>query len=381
MPAPYDCLIAGLGAMGSAAACHLAQAGQKVLGLDQFAPPHAFGSSHGQTRIIREAYFEDPAYVPLVQRAYELWAELAQASSAPIFLPTGGLMIGPPDGLVVGGARASAERHQLVHEVLSAAEVRRRFPALQPADTMVAVWEPRAGVLFPEQCIRTHLAVASRHGAELRLNEPVLSWQADQGGVRVTTTRGDYSAGQLILSAGSWIGSLLPELASSLRIERQVMFWFEAAAQPALFQPAACPIHLWEFDRQQFFYGFPDLGEGIKVACHHDGEATAPGQVRREVAPEEIEAMLKIVRRFLPQAAGRLRAATVCMYTNTPDGHFWIDRHPQHPQVWIASPCSGHGFKFSSVVGEILSELVLQGKCRFDLDLFKTRFPPAAFSP
>jgi len=358
--------------MGSAAAFHLARAGKKVLGLDRFTPPHSFGSSHGQSRIIREAYFEHPVYVPIVQRAYELWNDLARKTGQQLFLQTGGLMIGRPDGLVVAGARRSAEMHRLPHQFLSAEEITRRFPALRPTKDMAGVWEPRAGVLFPEQCIAAHLARAQEHGAILHYAERVLRWEPDGSGVKVTTDIDDYRAEQVILSAGSWLKSLLPDLDLPLTVERQVLFWFDSSDRKS-FQPERCPIHLWEYAAGRFFYGFPEVGNGVKVAGHHEGELTDPDLIRREVGPEEIEVMQRIIQPFLPSLDGCFREAAVCMYTNTPDGHFLIDRHPSLPQVLIASPCSGHGFKFSSAIGEILGDLITNGRSRFDLSLFRFR--------
>ena len=377
MPASHDVIIIGLGAMGSAAAYHLARRGQRVLGLDRFSPPHTMGSSHGQTRIIREAYFEHPSYVPIVQRAYVLWDELARAAHAPLLLQTGGLMIGAPDSIVFTGAKHSAETHGLPHEILTASAVRQRFPALRPSDDMLAVLEPRAGILFPERCIAAHLTLASRHGANLRTEEPVVRWTATEHGVEVVTTKGTYRAAQMILSAGSWARELLPDLNPPLTIERQVLFWFEPKTAPEHFYPERCPIHLWQIggdEGRRFFYGFPDLGEGMKIAWHHDGSNVSPDFVSRDVAPAEVESMRGLLRRYLPQADGRLRSAAVCLYTNTPDEHFWIDRHPAHPQVIIASPCSGHGFKFASAVGEILTDLAIHGKSHFDLGLFGNRW-------
>jgi sarcosine oxidase len=369
----YDVAVVGLGAMGSAAAFHLARQGRKVLGLDRFTPPHSFGSSHGQTRIIREAYFEHPLYVPLVQRAYELWAELEQASGRNLLRITGGLMIGRPDGVLVSGARRSAEQHGLPHGVLTAAEVRTRFPMLRPADDMVAVWEPRAGMLFPEACVAAHLALAQTHGAALRFDEPLMNWRSDDDGVFVVTAKFQYRARQLLLTAGSWSRSLVPELNLPFTVERQVVYWFAPRAGPGNFAPSRCPVHLWETTPREFFYGFPDCGEGVKVAIHHGGEVTDPDRLRREVAPGEVAAIRELMRRFVPDANGALRSATVCMYTNTPDEHFWIDRHPEHAQVLIASPCSGHGFKFSSVIGEVLADLLMSGQSRFDLSAFRRR--------
>ncbi len=377
MPASHDVIIIGLGAMGSAAAYHLARRGQRVLGLDRFSPPHTMGSSHGQTRIIREAYFEHPSYVPIVQRAYELWDELARAADAPLLLQTGGLMIGAPDSIVFTGAKHSAETYGLPHEILTASAVRKRFPALHPNDDMLAVLEPRAGILFPERCIAAHLSLASRHGANLRTEEPVVRWTTSENGVEVVTTKGTYRAAQMILSAGSWARELLPDLNPPLTIERQTLFWFEPKNAPEVFYPERCPIHLWQIggdEGRRFFYGFPDLGEGLKIAWHHDGSNVSPDFVSRDVRPDEVESMRGLLRRYLPQADGRFRSAAVCLYTNTPDEHFWIDRHPAHSQVIIASPCSGHGFKFASAIGEILSDLATDGKSRFDLGLFQNRW-------
>ncbi len=370
MRVTFDVIVVGLGAMGSAAAFHLARRGLRVLGLDRFTPPHAFGSSHGETRIIREAYFEHPVYVPMVQRAYELWRDLEEASGTSLLRETGGVMIGRPDSDLVKGARHSAELHGLRHEMLTVGEVRERFPALHPESDMVAVWEPRAGVLFADACITAHLAQARSCGAELRYEEPMLRWEPDGGGIRALTEQGEYRARQVIVTAGAWIGGLFPEL--PLRIERQALFWFDQASASDLFAPERCPIHLWQFDGRRFFYGFPNLGNGVKVAFHHGGEIMVD-TVRCDVDPVEVAAIRSAMQRFVPEADGNLRASTVCSYTNTPDEHFLIDRHPLHSQVLIASACSGHGFKFSPVIGELLADLVQQRSPRFDLDLFRWR--------
>ena len=371
MPVIYDVIVVGLGAMGSATACHLARRGMRVLGLDRFTPPHAFGSSHGETRIIREAYFEHPVYVPMVQRAYELWRDLEQESGTTLLHETGGVMIGRSDSDLVKGARHSAELHGLRHEMLTAGEVHERFPALHPERDMVAVWEPRAGVLFADACIDAHLAQALRYGAELRYEEPMLRWEPERDGVSVLTAEGEYRARQLIVTAGAWISALFPDL--PLRVERQVLFWFDALSASEMFTPERCPVHLWQFDAHRFFYGFPDLGNGVKVAFHHGGEVTTVDSPRREVAPDELEDIRAAMRRFLPAADETLRATTVCTYTNTPDEHFLIDHHPAHPQVLITSACSGHGFKFSPVIGEILADLSQHNQPRFDLSLFRWR--------
>lgn len=371
MPNDCDVIIAGLGAMGSAAAYHLALSGRRVVGLDRLTPPHQFGSSHGLTRIIREAYFEHPLYVPLVQRAYELWVDLEKKSGRKLLLQTGGIMIGSPAGVVVRGARRSAEEHRLAHEVLTGPELRRRFPCFEPPEDVTGVWEPRAGILFPELAIQTHLDLAAQHGASFHWNEPVLKWEAGPEGVRVVTATRTYHGKQLLLSSGAWMSALLSDLQLPLKVERQVLFWFETRAPREQFQPGRCPIFLWEYAPDRFFYGFPDLGDGFKVALHHQGEETQPDDVRRDVDAHETEAIRELLRRFIPGALGALRSATVCLYTNTPDQHFVLDYHPFHPQVLIASPCSGHGFKFSPVIGEIAAQLLNGQPSPFDLALFK----------
>ncbi|MGM9491750.1 N-methyl-L-tryptophan oxidase [Ideonella sp. YS5] len=373
MHTKLDVIVIGLGAMGSSAASHLAQRGARVLGIDRFTPPHAWGSSHGQTRIIREAYFEDPLYVPLVQQAYLLWRELEAQSGRTLLRQTGALMIGPQDGVLVRGARLSAERHGLAHEMLDADEVTRRFAVLRPEPGMVAVWEPRAGVLFAEACVEAQLALARAHGAQMSFGERVLRWQADGEGVKVETDRGCYRAGQLLITAGAWAGTLLPPEVLPVSVERQVFHWFEPAAQAPAFDISRCPVHLWEKSPSRYFYGLPDVGDGVKVGIHHEGRTTTADAVDREVHPAEIDEMRRLVRRFIPAADGPLRASSVCLYTNTPDGHFWIDRHSGHPQVLIASPCSGHGFKFASVLGLALARWLIDGEPGVDLSRFARR--------
>lgn len=367
----YDVIVAGLGAMGSAAAFHLARRGQRVIGLDRFAPPHDRGSSSGRSRIIREAYFEHPAYVPLVQRAYELWRELEYGSGRMLMTPTGGLMIGPPEGELVTGALASARAHELRHEVLDAAALAQRYPGMTPAPDTVAVWEPRAGVLFPEACIEEHLRAAANAGAELRGEQPATRWTATDAGVEVVTPHETLTAGSLILAAGAWMGELLPDAGLSLDVRRQPLFWFEPLGEPERFSPQRFPVFIWEHDLGRFIYGFPDFGDGVKLARHGEGEPTAPGSVRRDVTRVEAEEVRSTAERLMPGAIGPPRSAVTCLYTNTPDHHFVLDAHPAHPNVWIASPCSGHGFKFSSAIGEILADWVTGREPRFDLSLFR----------
>jgi sarcosine oxidase len=371
--APWDVAVVGLGALGSAAAYHLAARGQRVLGLDRHAPPHALGSSHGGTRIIREAYFEHPLYVPLVQRGYELWAALERESGRSLLRITGGLNLGRPGGVLVAGARRSAEEHGLPHGLLDAAEVRARYPALHPDDGMVGVWEPRAGILDPEACVAAHLEAAASRGASLRYDEPVLRWSADAHGITVASARGEHRARRVIFAAGAWIRSLLPDLHLPVTVERQVQFWFSTRDRADAFAPERCPVHLWELDGGRYFYGVPDLGHGVKLAMHHGGDVTDPDRVRRAVGDDEVAALRTLIRRYVPAADGPLLDAAVCLYTNTPDGRFWIDAHPTHPGVLVASACSGHGFKFASAIGEILADLVTRGETGFDIAPFRAR--------
>ncbi|AHG93512.1 FAD dependent oxidoreductase (plasmid) [Gemmatirosa kalamazoonensis] len=367
----FDVVVAGLGAMGSAAAFELARRGASVLGLDRFAPPHASGSSHGRARIIREAYFEDPLYVPLVRRAYERWAELERLAGRTLLVPTGGLMLGPPDGVVVAGALRSAREHGLPHELLDAREVHHRVPGLRVTSDMVGVWEPRAGFLVPEAVIAAHLALAADHGAELRVEEPVRTWDAAGDGVVVTTARGTYRARRLVLAAGAWMSSLLGAASPPLVVERMVQHWFRPARDTGLYAPSRFPIFLCEYAPGRTWYGFPDVGDGVKVALHHQGEPADADTLRRTVAPAEIAYVHALLRTFLPDADGAHAESAVCMYTNTPDEHFVVDRHPAWPQVIVASACSGHGFKFSSAIGEILADMALGERPTFDLAPFR----------
>lgn len=364
----YDVIVLGLGGMGSAAAYTLAARGLHVLGLEQFTPAHDRGSSHGGTRIIREAYFEDPAYVPLVQHAYTLWHELEQATDRQLLQITGGLMIGQADSELVTGAIASARAHQLEHSVLSADEARQRFPifALEPED--VAVYEPRAGLVRPEECVTAHLEMAARHDAELHFEERVLGWTADNSGVTVETAQGRYTAGKLVITAGPWIGELVRELGPQLQVERVPVYWFEPR-NTAIFEPERCPIYIWQRDDVGFFYGFPRIDQQVKVARHYGGQITTAETIDREVHPDEFAEMRAILARFIPELAGTLIKTNVCMYTNSPDLHFVIDRHPQHANVAIAGGFSGHGFKFCPVIGELLADLTID----------PTAAPPALF--
>lgn len=370
----YDVIVLGLGGMGSAAAYHLARRGRRVLGLDRHPPSHDQGASHGRSRIIREAYWEHPSYVPLVLRAYELWADLERASGRTLLLTTGGIMIGAASTDLIRGSLESARIHRLAHEILDAAEIRRRFPVFAPRDDMIGVYEPRAGVLNPEECVGVHLEQAARAGAELHHEEPVLDWRAAVDGVDVRTPRGRYEADRLVIAAGPWAPVVLVDLGLPLVIERQVIAWFRPVALADAFDPSRCPIHIWQTDGR-FFYGFPRLGDdGVKIAEHALGDPTTADTITRAIAPVEIEELRRdFVSRYVPAADGEVLATSTCMYALTPDTHFVVDLHPRHPHVVIACGFSGHGFKFVPVIGEILADLALDGRTLHDTALFAVR--------
>lgn len=357
----WDVVVVGLGGAGSAAAYHLARRRLRVLGLERFDPVHDKGSSHGHTRIIRQAYFEHPDYVPLLLRAYELWEELERAGGERLLLVTGGLMVGPPEGELVAGSLASARAHGLPHEVLDPAEVRARFPAFHLGEGEVALYEPRAGVLFPEACVRAHQAQARASGAELRFGVRVVDWESDGRKVTVRTGSGTEEAAHLVLAAGPWMPQLA-RLPVRLWVERQVVFWFRPR-RPEWFAPERFPVFVWETP-DGFFYGIPAVaGRGFKAARHHAGRPVDPDQVPPP-QEEEAEWLRAQLARRLPDADGGVEGAATCLYTNTPDEHFLVDRHPHFPNVVVCSACSGHGFKFTSVVGEVVADLVSEGSTR-----------------
>lgn len=367
MSRSYDVIVAGLGAMGSATAYQLARRGARVLGLDRFRPPHAHGSSHGESRIIREAYFEDPAYVPLVQRAYELWHALEDEAGETLLRTSGVLTVGTLESEAVEGAIRSAELHGLAYHRLNAQAVRQRYPAFRPDDAMVGVFEPRAGVLDPERCVGAQLRLAAARGAELRTGEPMLRWRQSGDAVVVETRDARYSAGALVLALGPWLPETVPAL--PLRVERQVVFWFRPRT-PAEFAPERCPAFLFSPPGGRLFYGVPDLGTGVKAAIHHGGETGPLHQLSPEVRPDDVRPVRELLARYLPDLEGEPLRGVVCRYTNTPSHRFLLDRHPEQQRVWLVSPCSGHGFKFASVVGEIAADLATGQPPRFDLSAF-----------
>jgi sarcosine oxidase len=369
----YDAIVVGLGGMGSAAAYHLARRGERVLGLERHTPAHDKGSSHGRSRIIRQAYFEDPAYVPLLLRAYELWEQLEEETDRDLMTLTGGLMTGRREGELVSGSVKSAEAHDLPFELLDADEIRRRFPPFSPDSETVALYEEKAGFVRPEETVEAHLDRATSLGADLMFEEPVLSWEVSGEGVRVETRAGSYEAERLVISPGAWAPQLLADLELPLQVTRQVMYWFEPKGGLEPFRPDRFPIFIWEPDDGNKFYGFPaqDDDRGVKAAFFRAGGVpTTPEALDREVYGEEIDFIRGYLAEYVPDLAGRCLDARACMYTNTPDEHFVISAHPDHPQVVIACGFSGHGYKFCSVVGEILADLATEGSTHYPIDLF-----------
>jgi sarcosine oxidase len=379
----YDVIVIGLGGMGSAAAYRLAGRGLRVLGLDRHRPVHDQGSSHGGSRITRQAYFEDPAYVPLLLRAAELWPEIESASGRTIAVRTGGVMVGRPDSRTVAGSLRSAQEWDLPHELLDAAEIRRRFPTMTPDPDEVALYERGAGLVIPEESVAAHLALAARAGAELRHEEPVTRWRAGPGGgVRVTTGHATYTAGQLVICPGAWAPELLAGLGVPFGIERQVQYWFAPSGGVTPFRAERHPVYIWEAGGGRQFYGFPsfaDPAEGVKVAFFRGGAACTPETIDRTVGAGEVEAMRAFIAPRMPDLPGIFLRAATCMYTNTPDEHFVIARHPAHEQVVVACGFSGHGFKFVPVVGEIVADLVADGATAHPIGLFDPgRLAPSA---
>lgn len=365
----YDVIVAGVGAMGAAACWHLARRGLRVLGLEQFGIPHARGSSHGYSRAIRLSYYEHLDYVPLLKRAWNLWRDLEAESGQTLLHATGGLYLGPPRSELIEGSLRAACEHGLTHELLTRAEIAERFPQFGGApNDFVALFEKQAGFLRPEAAVAAFAARALRSGADLRGHEPVTDWQVTSDGVTVTTgPRGDtYQAGHLIVCGGAWSERLVRDLGVSLTVTRQVMGWVWPPQSPEQFDLAA-GFPTWAIHdpaSDSLFYGFPMLPDnpGFKVARHRPGPPTDPDNVPRDVLPGDEDDFRPGLAYFPSVSGGNTLAVRVCLYVNSPDGHFIVDRHPAHPaHVTLACGFSGHGFKFAPVIGETLADLATNG--------------------
>jgi sarcosine oxidase len=366
----FDVAVIGLGVTGSAAVAALARRGLRVAGIDRFAPGHERGSSHGATRVIRLGYFEHPSYVPLARAAYPLWRELEARSGVPLLTVTGILEMGAPDSELVAGTLQSARLHGLPHEILDAARVMKRFPAFRLPDDFTGVFQPDGGILRAEPAVAAFQAVARATGAELRTDERVLGVAPDGDGVRVTTERREVRAGCAVVAAGPWLPSLLPQFALPLRVTRQVLAWFTPARHASRFAAPHFPVFLLQ-NADGVFYGFAADATGVKIARHHHlDEAVDPDTCDRTVSAADEAIVRAAIKAHVPDAGGPLAAAKTCLYTMTPDGDFIIDRLPGCPRIIVASPCSGHGFKFAPVVGDILAGLATTGRTEHDISRF-----------
>jgi len=383
----FDTIVVGLGAMGSAALYQLAQRGSKVLGLDRFSPPHGNGSSHGESRIIRQAIGEGEEYVPFALRSYELWREIEKQTGKELLTITGGLTLQSQnsEGVLHGQrdfldlAVRCAKQFDIRHEIFETAEIRKRYPQFAVADER-GYYEYETGFLRPEACIEAQLDLARKHGAEVQTDEIVDSVERDgNSAVTVKTNHRSYSAERVIISAGAWIARFLPlAYARLFRVYRQVMYWFAIRKDcRPMFAAPVFPIFIWIFGKgSEFgFYGFPSLdGETIKIATEQFAANTDPDHVQRDVRAEEKRSMYNdYLRNRVPGISDRCVNAASCLYTTTPDSNFVIDVHPNNDRIIIASPCSGHGFKHSAAIGEALAEQVIDGKSTLDMSSFSLK--------
>jgi sarcosine oxidase len=378
----YDVIILGCGGVGSAAAFHLAKRGGRVLGLDRFPGGHDRGSSHGETRVIRQAYFEHPDYVPLLLRAYELWRELQELSGKDLLHQVGLLQVGPPEGSVVRGVLESARRHSLVVDELTADEVQRRFPGFRVPDGSVGVFEPAAGYLMVERCVLAHLAAAAQRGAELRLDSAVRSWRSEGDGVVVETEVGEtFRAAKLVVTAGPWAPQLLADVSIQLSVRRKHLYWFPQA-DAGYHEDRGAPTFLYELPHG-VFYGFPRIDDlGVKVAEHSGGTVVSdPLNDPRELDSADLARVEEFLASYLPGVRRPVGRRSVCFYTMSPDEHFIVDHSPRDANVLFAAGLSGHGFKFTSVLGEALADLAMYGQTELPIRFLSlARFQTAADS-
>jgi sarcosine oxidase len=368
----YDAIVIGVGGMGSATLYHLARSGCKVLGLERFGIPHAFGSSHGSTRVIRLAYCEGSEYVPLLRAAYRYWRDLESVSGQAILHQTGGLDIGPEGGSTVEGSRKSCIEHGLAFEELSGSEVNERFPGYRLPSAMRAILQPDGGYLLSEVAIEAYASAALALGAEVVTDVVVRGWTQHSSAIRVDTTNGQFEARKLVVTAGAWIGKLSPALRNICRAQRQVMLW-TAPLHPTQFEPGRFPVFNLQapFGR---FYGFPNhRNEGFKIGkyYHLRQNVDDPDDLDRECRPEDEAVLREGIEEYFPLANGPTRRTAVCMFTNSPDEHFILDGFPGENNVFVAAGFSGHGFKFCSVFGKVMAEFCLDCPSSSDTHRFR----------
>ena len=387
----FDVIVIGLGAMGAATCYQLARSGVRVLGIDQYAPPHALGSSHGDTRITRLAIGEGAHYSPLAMRSHDLWREMEAETGADLMTTTGMLVISSAATnasvhvpCFFDNTFAAAEQFGIAHERLDAGEMRRRFPQFAAADDELGYYEPSAGFLRPEVCIAAQLQLAERNGAALRRGEAVLGFDETATGVSVRTDKAVYAAGRLVVCAGAWLPAFLaPAQRALFTVRRQALFWFDIDGDPAAFEPGRCPVFIWELPvEDRVIYGFPAVDGprgGVKVATEQHGVATTPNTVDRAVSPAEAaETHRDCIASFMPAVSNRLIKAAACLYTVTPDAGFVIDAFPGSERTTVISACSGHGFKHSAAIGEAVARRLVEGGRGLDLGpVGWDRFSPA----
>ena len=370
-PKHYNVIVAGVGGMGSATCYQLAKRGLRVLGLEKFDIPHDLGSSHGYTRIIRLAYYEHPSYVMMLKRAYELWDEIEKLTGEKIFYRTGSIDAGPADSWVFKGSFQSCIEHGLDHEVLTGQELQKRFPGYHfPHDSM-ALYQKDGGFITPERATVGFVEAAHHYGAEIHGREEVLEYHPTaEGGVRVRTTRAEYTADHLVITAGAWNAKLMPSLQGLAVPERQVLIWMQPQ-RPEHFRLDTFPVFNCLVDEGRF-YGFPVYGvPGFKFGkYHHLQEQGAPESFDFEPNERDEQILREFADRYFPTAAGPTMTLKACMFTNSPDGHFIIGHHPSMEQVTFAAGFTGHGYKFASVIGEIMADLAQRGYTRHDISLF-----------
>lgn len=369
----FDVIVLGVGSMGSAACYHLAKRGAKVVGVEQFDVPHRFGSHNGKSRMIRKAYNEHPDYVPLLQRAYELWDQLQVNAQEPLLNRTGAIYLCESNDSVVTGSLQSAKQHNLPHRYLNSSEIKADFPSFQMTDSFEGFFEPDGGYLRPEDAIVEHAWKASGLGAMILTNTPVLDWSSNENGVEVKTAEGSLYADQLIISSGAWIGSLVRDLGVKLMVTRQVQAWFEPHADPKQFSADQFPCWFIETNAPYGHYGFPVLPgqKGLKIAEHRPGDVIPIedlGKAIQDPTEKELTDLHSILAQYIPDAAGRLLKSCTCLYTNTLDQHFIVDKLPDNDRVTLAGGFSGHGYKFSSVIGEILADLAMKGSTKHSIE-------------
>lgn len=369
-----DVAVVGLGAMGTAALWRLASRGASVVGFERFEPGHSLGSSHGATRIFRTAYFEDSQYVPLLLAALEWWRRLELESARELLTQIGGLMIGPPGGALISGALRSVHEHRLPHRVLQQAEMAKHYPQHTLTEGDVAILDELAGVLLPDASIAAAVALAKDRGAVVHCGAAVDRIEADSTNVEIAVGSDRFRVRHAIVCAGPWVTDLVSVPGCEFAIERQVMTWFRGSS-PDRFAPSRFPVFVRELADGRIGFGIPDMGDGlIKVGIHHgDGEIVRPDSTDRSVHPRDYEKTESFVASNVDGLLPSVAKATVCLYTNSPDSHFVVGAVPGVPNVTIVSPCSGHGFKFAPVIGEIAADLALLGGTDYEIDMFSPR--------